>query len=186
MTFWENIFFAFWFFLPAGLANLFPIFAAHTPGLAKLDFPLDFHLTFRGRPLLGENKTIRGLLVGIIIATAAVLIQKYIYVHWPYLQTISPLDYTEFNPVILGLLLALGALGGDAVKSFFKRQMDIASGESWFFFDQLDYVIGVILITYFYAPLGWEQYLYLIVLWFVVHILTTIIGHAMGLKAKAI
>ena len=128
----------------------------------------------------------RGLVVGIIIATLTVLAQKALYVHWTYLRLISPVDYDWLNPIIWGGLLALGALGGDALKSFFKRQLDIAPGESWLVFDQLDYVFGVILLTYWYIPLSLEQYIYLTITWFILHILTTIAGYLLGLKQKVI
>ena len=186
MTFWQNIFFAFWFFLPAGLANLFPIFAAHMPILRNWSFPMDAGRTFRGKRILGDNKTVRGLIVGIVVGIITVLFQKVLYTHWSYLESISPIDYRGISPIILGLLLALGALGGDAVKSFFKRQQDIASGDSWLFFDQLDYVAGVIALTYFYTPLNLTEYLYLTGLWFVIHVLMTMTGYFLGLKQKVI
>jgi CDP-2,3-bis-(O-geranylgeranyl)-sn-glycerol synthase len=186
MIFWEQIFFVIWFFLPAGLANLVPIFAAHTPGLRNFEFPMDFYRTFRGRRLLGDNKTVRGLVVGILFGILAVFFQKEIYEHWAYLRAVSPIDYGAINLWLLGLLLGAGALVGDAVESFFKRQLDIAPGDSWLFFDQLDYVFGVILLTYWYVPLSLEQYLYMAGVWFVVHILITIVGYFLGLKQKPI
>ena len=44
-------------------------------------------------------------------------------------------------------MLSLGALLGDLVKSFFKRRLKIARGESWPIADQLDFVIGALLLT---------------------------------------
>jgi len=186
MTFWDNVFFAFWFFIPAGLANLFPIFAAHTPMLKKFEFPMDFNLTFRGRRIFGSNKTMRGLIVGLLVAILAALAQTVLYSHWAYLRHVSSIDYSHLNPLLLGLLLGLGALCGDAIESFFKRQLDIQPGERLFLFDQLDYVLGVILFTYWYVPLTIEQYLYLSCVWFVLHILTTVTGYYLGLKQKPI
>ena len=43
----KDILFVLWFFLPAGLANMAPIFAARLPYLRKLSFPLDCYATFR-------------------------------------------------------------------------------------------------------------------------------------------
>ncbi|HEV8601125.1 MAG TPA: CDP-archaeol synthase [Patescibacteria group bacterium] len=186
MTFWDNIFFAFLFFVPAGLANLFPIFAAHTPMLKRFEFPMDFNLTFRGRRLFGANKTMRGLIVGILAAMLAALAQTGLYSHWTYLRHVSPIDYSHLNPLLLGLLLGLGALCGDAIESFFKRQFDIQPGERLFLFDQLDYVLGVILFTYWYVPLSLGLYGYMAGVWFVIHILTTTAGYYSGFKEKPI
>ncbi|HEX9504108.1 MAG TPA: CDP-archaeol synthase [Patescibacteria group bacterium] len=185
MNFWQNIFFAFWFFLPAGLANMFPIFAAHAPFLRHWEFPLDFNITWRGHRLLGPNKTLRGLIIGILVAIVTVAIQKEIYMHWEYLRMLG-LNYQMINPVILGFLLGAGALLGDALKSFFKRWLDLPSGDSWFFFDQIDYIFGGILFSYFYQPLNLSQYLYIIVTYFVLHLLFSALGFVLGLKQQLI
>lgn len=166
MTFLENIYFAFWFFLPAGLANMFPILAAHLPGLKKLDYPMDFGLCLRGRRILGPHKTMRGLAVGVLVAALVMFLQG--------------------RPLMLGVLLGLGALFGDAAKSFFKRQLDILAGESWFLFDQLDYILGGILLTYWHTPLTWAQYGYVVGVYFALHLVFSAIGYLLGLKQKAI
>ncbi len=174
MSIWENIFFAFWFFLPGGLANMFPIFAAHTPGLKNLEYPLDFNLNFRGRQILGPHKTVRGLIVAVLIGIITAVIQKEIY--WPI----------DANPVILGFLLGLGAILGDAVKSFFKRQVNVASGDSLLFFDQIDYIIGGILFSWLYLPLQPKIYLFIVVIYFGLHLVSSFVGYLLGLKQKAI
>jgi hypothetical protein len=63
----RDILFVIWFFLPAGLANVAPIFAAKLPYLKTLTFPLDGYITFRGKRLLGEHKTLRGVISGILV-----------------------------------------------------------------------------------------------------------------------
>ncbi|OGE80992.1 MAG: hypothetical protein A3E98_03745 [Candidatus Doudnabacteria bacterium RIFCSPHIGHO2_12_FULL_48_11] len=166
MSILDNIIFAFWFFLPAGLANMFPIFAAHAPVLRRWDYPLDCNRTFRNRRIFGAHKTWRGLIVGILIGALTALVQS--------------------QPMMLGVLLGLGAVLGDAAKSFFKRQRDIPSGESWPIFDQLDYILGGIALSFWYWPLGAEQYLLVIAVYFVLHLLTSAIGYLLGLKQKII
>jgi CDP-2,3-bis-(O-geranylgeranyl)-sn-glycerol synthase len=182
MSLLKDIFIVLWFFLPAGLANMFPIFVAHTPGLRKLEYPMDFYWSFRDRRILGENKTIRGLLTGIITAIIMVFLQKIGYAHSEFLRSILPMNYSLFNPFVLGFLFGFGALFGDALKSFFKRQLNIDSGKPWLFFDQIDYILGGILFTYFYHPLSFFDYVILVVIWFVLHIASTICGYFLGLK----
>ena len=181
----QDLFTALWFFLPAGLANMFPVFAAKLPVLKNWDYPMDFNLQFRGQRVLGSHKTIRGLITGVVIGIIIVGLQKELYLNWaPSLRSILAVNYTQINFVYLGALLGFGAIFGDAVKSFFKRQLNIPSGETWMFFDQIDYILGGIVFTYWYAPLSLEQYIYLTVLYFGLHMLTTVIGYLIGLKEK--
>jgi hypothetical protein len=61
-------------------------------------------------------------------------------------------DYSA-HPLLPGLLMGLGAGIGDAVKSFFKRRIDIEPGESWPVFDQLDFFLGAyVLVSLVYPP----------------------------------
>jgi CDP-2,3-bis-(O-geranylgeranyl)-sn-glycerol synthase len=87
------------------------------------------------------------------------------------------------NTILFSIALALvllassGALTGDAVRSFFKRQMNIAPGKSWFPFDQFDYVFGGVVLTACYIQLTILQYLLLFVIWFFIHPLATLVGY---------
>src|SRR6266581_6603367 len=105
-----NLFFVLWFFLPAGLANAAPVFAARIPILSSLSYPLDGYLKFDGKPILGEHKTIRGLLSGIIIGVLTALIELYFYSHIPFIHKNVPISYNLANSLLLGVLLGLGAL----------------------------------------------------------------------------
>ena len=55
----------------------------------------------------------------------------------------------------LGLRFGIGAMAGDAVKSFFKRRADVPSGERWFPFDQIDFVVGALVLIWPVADLSW-------------------------------
>ena len=63
---------------------------------------------------------------------------QYSWADW----LVQDLDYVGLPTLIVGPLFAIGALGGDALKSFFKRQVGIRPGGTWFPFDQIDYIIG--------------------------------------------
>jgi CDP-2,3-bis-(O-geranylgeranyl)-sn-glycerol synthase len=54
----------------------------------------------------------------------------------------------------LGFLLGLGAMAGDAAKSFFKRRLGIAPGHPWIPFDQIDFQIGALLLAGHRAEIG--------------------------------
>ncbi|HEV2339268.1 MAG TPA: CDP-archaeol synthase [Patescibacteria group bacterium] len=175
-----------WFFLPIGIANVTPIVVKKIPVIDALAFPLDFHYTVRGKRLLGDHKTIRGVVTGIIAAIGTVMLQKYFYIHLSAIYDFSTINYQLINPLVLGFLSAFGALGGDIIKSFFKRQFCIPSGTSWFPFDQLDYVIGGILCTGLYVHLRWLEYLFLVIIGFMISMASSYIGYLLKLKEAPI
>jgi CDP-2,3-bis-(O-geranylgeranyl)-sn-glycerol synthase len=181
----QDIITAFWFFLPAGLANMFPVFASRIPIIKHWDYPMDFNLEFRGKRLLGPHKTMRGLVTGAIVGILTVWLQKELYLNYDIFHQ-STIDYTNISPLYLGGLLGFGAIFGDAVKSFFKRQMNIPSGESWLFFDQVDYIIGGIVFSYWYVPLSAAQYVNVFLIYFVLHFITNGVGYLLGVREKPI
>jgi CDP-diglyceride synthetase len=65
----------FWFFLPAGIANMSPVLANKIPGINQWKTPLDFGKSWRGKRIFGNNKTWRGLIFGTLIASLVGLIQ---------------------------------------------------------------------------------------------------------------
>lgn len=178
----KDIVFAIWFFLPVGLANSAPIYIAAIPVLKKFSYPMDFHATWRGKRVFGSHKTFRGLLAGILLAILTVWLQKYLYNHIETLKYVIPAEYQEMDAVIFGTLAALGALLGDAIESFFKRQVGVKPGKSWFPFDQLDYIIGGIIATAFYTVLPVTIYGWIIIIWFGLHLIFSWIGYMVGLK----
>ncbi len=178
----SDILFVLWFFLPAGLANMAPIYAAKLPFIKVFAFPLDCYATFRGKRILGDHKTFRGLLSGILSAILTVYLQVYIYEHVPLVRRFVSIDYSSINPILLGVLFGVGALGGDALKSFIKRQIGKAPGSSWFPFDQIDYIVGGMVLTSFYIRLTLMQYIILFILWTLLHLLASYIGYLLKLK----
>lgn len=159
-----------------------PIFAAKLPWLRTFTYPLDGYATFRDRRIFGSHKTLRGLFSGILVGVLAVYLQIELYIHVSFVRNFVLLDYTTINPILFGMLSSVGALGGDAIKSFFKRQLDIAPGKTWFPFDQIDYVVGGICLTSFYIQLTLPQYIMLFIIWSFLHPLGTLIGYFLKLK----
>jgi hypothetical protein len=104
----------------------------------------------------------------------------------PFVRRVIPIDYAALHPLFFEALSSLGALGGDALKSFFKRQLEISPGEIWIPFDQVDYVLGGIAGTALYVRLNWRQYLLLLVIWTALHPLATSIGYLLKLKDRPV
>lgn len=182
----QDILFAFWFLLPAAVANAAPIFAAKIPFLRRFDAPLDAHKRLYGHRLLGSHKTWRGIIAGIIVATLVLWGQRLLYMHFEWARYVAhDVDYTHLS-LLLGPLFAIGALGGDALESFFKRQRNVRSGGSWVPFDQLDYIIGAVAVSLIFVKLRPLEYLWIFIVWFVAHLAGSYIGYKIGLKKAPI
>lgn len=178
----KDILLAFWFFFPAGIAIVVPLYAAKLKYIKKFSYPADFYATFRKRRVFGSHKTIRGFILGTIGAILTVYLQVFLYEQYEFVRQLITLDYTKLNPLLLGFLLGFGGLAGDSIKSFFKRQVGIAPGKSWFPFDQTDHIFGGIFFTAFYIRLTLVQYILLALLWFFIHLLSAFIGYLIKLK----
>ncbi|MBU7013577.1 MAG: CDP-2,3-bis-(O-geranylgeranyl)-sn-glycerol synthase [Theionarchaea archaeon] len=166
----EEIFNAVWFILPAWIGNML----ACTFGGGR---PIDGGRTFvDGNPFLGKGKTVRGLAVGILSAIIVASIQ-------------SVMEYT-FNPVIFGFLMGSGAMLGDMVKSFFKRRLNIQSGRPLPLLDQLDFVIGALVMYYLFGPHVLSNFRALpgvtiaivVILTPAAHLSLNVLGYKLGLK----
>lgn len=118
-----------WFMAPACCANMAPPFVRYWPGW--------------NRPIherwFGAHKTVLGFLAGVLAAVAASAVQRWID---------APFSLVSYDRwFVLGLCFGIGAMAGDTAKSFVKRRIGIAPGASWPPFDQLDFVVGALLLT---------------------------------------
>ncbi|MEK7158143.1 MAG: CDP-archaeol synthase [Patescibacteria group bacterium] len=134
--------------LPGVFANMAPVLARGH--LEALNIPIDFGQTFRGRPIFGSHKTVRGYVVGVPVAVAVTGFQALLY-NIPAFRAVSLMDYAEEAFWWVGITLGLGVLIGDSVKSFVKRQLEVKPGAKFFPWDQLDSVAGYLL----FLPLVW-------------------------------
>jgi CDP-2,3-bis-(O-geranylgeranyl)-sn-glycerol synthase len=163
-----------WLFLPIGLANIFASLSRHI--LPRWDYPLDFYKTWRGQRIFGAHKTWRGLIVGVLAAFLFFIFQKYLYASSPAIHDFSLIDYNSVN-ILTGLVMGLGALLGDALKSFFKRQKNIPPGQPWFPYDQLDFVLGGALLSWPLITVSADIIIIAIGLGLLFHLLFKVIGY---------
>ncbi len=173
----QLIFQSLFIFFPAAVANMMPVFVKNVRFLRK---PVDFGLKIKGKPIFGENKTWRGLFFGIVGAIAAIYLEYYL---------VSPenlgitINFDQDELPIVGALLGLGALGGDLIKSFFKRRKNIPPGTSWWGFDQLDWILGAEIVFYFISgTFNVRFFLFSVVLFGILHLLVNYLGYALKLK----
>lgn len=130
-------------------------------------------VTLRGKPVLGKNKTWRGLVVGTLIGVMVYLIQS---------RFITGLEIHDYSSLTLGFLLAFGAVFGDLVKSFIKRQVGIPNGAKFIPFDQIDHPLMAMLLSLFIIDLSLQFFLIALALTFVLHILVNFISYSIKMR----
>lgn len=137
-----------------------PLYIANSsPVIVHGHIPLDFNKKLFNEPIFGKGKTILGTIAGI---TAGTGVGTIIFILFPFVQNILP------NYILLSFLLSLGAILGDLTKSFFKRRFHIKSGEKWELADQLDFVLGGIILSIFVRiPEVWLVVLLLVATFFI-------------------
>ncbi len=174
---WEYIAEVIWFFFPAGIANMAASLSRFVP---VLDRPVDFGATWRGKRIFGSHKTWRGIIFGSAAGVIFFYTQKLLY-QFDTVSEISILNYSEASWLI-GLLLGFGAVAGDAIRSFFKRRVNIEPGGPWIPFDQIDYSLGAgLLVSIIFFP-GWDRIAAAVSLGLVLHILTNVSAYVIGLQ----
>lgn len=166
--------YALYFILPAYVANAFPVIFGG--GLA-----IDMGKKLPdGKPIFGSHKTVRGFIAGLIAGTLTGMIQTLALQYNRLFDFVLPF---EFN-VLVGSMIALGALVGDLFHSFIKRRMGLVEGSPLPVADQLDFVVGAILFS---LPVsGSPPSLLTVVLVIVItpplHLLTNFIAYVAGVK----
>jgi CDP-2,3-bis-(O-geranylgeranyl)-sn-glycerol synthase len=149
---------AIWYILPSYFANMSPV-------LFGGGRPLDMGRSFRdGRRILGDHKTIRGFLSGIIVGTLVGFIQG------------RPLQ---------GFTLSLGAMVGDCFGSFIKRRIGLVEGQSAPLLDQEGFLIFSLIFTYPIEGLAIEPVIFLLIITPILHWGTNFLAHAIGIKEVA-
>jgi len=158
------------FVLPVYVANAVPVVLG---GGARLDLGANF---LDGKPIFGSGKTIRGFIAGVLggavaagIITAVFPLGFFIYPGYQFLG---------------GLMMALGAMVGDAAGSFFKRRLGIESGRQ-FFPDTMVFLAFALLFALPYVKgslFTIENMVFLFGLTIVLHPASNFVANKIGLK----
>jgi CDP-2,3-bis-(O-geranylgeranyl)-sn-glycerol synthase len=151
------------YILPAYVANGAPVIF----GGGK---PIDMNRKFRGKPIFGSHKTIKGLIAGL---AAGFIIAGIESIFLPYMLAV-------------GILLTVGTHFGDLLGSFIKRRLGKNSGDEILLMDQYLFFIFAVL---FALPFGNLPSLFgmvfLILLTGLLHRLTNIGAYKLKLKDVA-
>ena len=128
-----------YFMLPAYAANMAPPFVRYWHGWNR---PIHARL-------LGDHKTVVGFAIGLLTGMLVAASQA------AFASTLALADYTRWP--LLGLGFGVGAMAGDSIKSLLKRKFGIAPGARWFPLDQLDFVLGALVLVGWWAGLTWTD-----------------------------
>ena len=175
-----------WLMFPADLPNSGAAFF----GGGK---PMDFGKTLSdGTRILGDGKTWRGCIAGVVVGFVVGLIQ--IGMFYPFDS--YPLGNYGDTPcwIVVLLCLSAGAIFGDLLGSFIKRRLKVKRGAKFPILDQYDFVIGSWLFLALFAPVWlYEHYLEgerilatvsMLIGTPLLHRATNIIGYRMGKKKE--
>jgi CDP-2,3-bis-(O-geranylgeranyl)-sn-glycerol synthase len=164
-----------WFILPAYVASSFAV-------LSGGRIVIDFKKKFMGKRILGDGKTVSGFVGGVFAGAFIGLIQGAVqdFFKFGIINNIS-MDF------YVGFLIAFGAMTGDLAGSFIKRRLGFKRGAPVFLLDQLNLVVGALVLAYLVmpdvipSPLG---IIFILILTPVVHLSANQIAHALKLKKR--
>ena len=134
---------------------------------------------------IGDGVTWRGLIGGTLLGTLVGAIQGYfgldiISAFCPYIVT--PIPMGVINGVIIGFLLAFGALVGDAIGSFLKRRIGIGRGKPAPILDQLDFLVVALLFVSLVVKLDLGFVIIAMVLTVIIHLIANTGAYLLGIK----
>ncbi len=167
----NDVIYAFYYILPAYVANAVPVIFGG-------GYPLDAgRLFWDGKPIFGSNKTVRGFFTGLSVGTFAGFVLSRLYQLEGF-----PQDFLFQYDVLLGFMLSLGALTGDLLHSFIKRRLDISPGSPLPVADQLDFAFGALLFSILVYPPPWLIAVIIVVVTSPIHLLTNVLAYLIGAK----
>jgi CDP-2,3-bis-(O-geranylgeranyl)-sn-glycerol synthase len=130
--------------------------------------PLDLGKRFvDGERVLGDHKTFRGFISGLIVGALVGVLSSYMF---------------SRNLLVVSVAASLGALLGDMAGAFVKRRLKIKPGGSLPGVDQLDFVVGAIILVSIFSPISLPVILILLLVTPPIHFLTNVGAYGLGLK----
>jgi len=119
-----------------------------------------------GRPIFGPHKTVRGVIAGIVVGTLIGLAESLVD---PRLAT-------------AGFMIALGAVLGDLLGAFVKRRLNVEPGKAFPVLNQLDFILGSVVLGYPFFQVGLISILLVVVVTPPIHLATNYGAYRLGIK----
>jgi len=161
--------------------------------LAFLCHPIDRGRKFRGKPLFGDNKTYRGVVVVSLGTAIGFGLQSLLLHRIASVRGVELFDYAFFKSVALGGAVGVAAMLSELPNSFIKRRFEIAPGSAagglkgiiFYIYDQIDFLLGAWLVLAIAVPVTVERVLFSAGLLLVAHQLMSSVGYALGMRRTA-
>ena len=153
--------------------------------------PIDGGLTFRGRRVFGDNKTLRGFVVMVPAAAAAFAILAMLAGD-PAMLGLWPLTLRQY--LIAGAAAGFGFMAGELPNSFLKRQLGIRPGEAartraagavHFTIDRFDSGVGMLVALAVLVPVSWATAATVLTVGPFIHWTFSLLMFRLGVKARA-
>ncbi len=151
------------FIFPAYCANGAPVLAGGGP---PMDFGKNF---FDGKRIFGTNKTFRGFFFGWLIGILVGIVEGFVF------------GFDHYS-VLFSVLTPLGALLGDLTGAFIKRRLNIAPGGLLPLVDQVDFVVGALVLSLPLMMVGWELAVAVLLITPPIHLFTNFLAYKLKLK----
>lgn len=147
-----------------------PIYCANgAPVLFGGGKPVDFGRTMPdGERIFGDHKTFHGLASGVLVGFIVGVLETL---------------FASTQLIPLAVLASIGALLGDLAGAFVKRRLKIKPGSPLPGIDQLDFVLGAILLVSMVSSPPPGTILILICVTPPIHLLTNVGAYLLGLKS---
>lgn len=145
--------------------------ANSTPVLFGGGAPIDRGREFLDRrPLLGTNKTVRGFTYGFLLGSVAALVEALLF--------------RNYLLVPVGMIASFGGLLGDLFGAFLKRRLDIPPGHPLPVIDQLDFVLGALILTYPVLNVTLGAVVILVMATIPIHLFSNAVAYVLRLKKR--
>ena len=122
-----------------------------------------------GERVLGDHKTFRGFLSGLVVGTIVGVVSSYVF---------------SMNLVPIAFSASFGALLGDMAGAMLKRRLKIAPGGALPIVDQLDFVVGAVLCVSLFTDISLGAILILFLVTPPIHLLANMGAYVLGLKDR--
>jgi hypothetical protein len=161
--------------------------------LSWMAVPIDGGLEIRGRPLFGQNKTLRGVLLVAIGCMVGWGLQCHLLHQIKFFRALEPFDYGEINGFVVGFAVGSAAMLSELPNSFIKRRLGIPPGQGargvmgpiFYIWDQVDILAGVWLVLMIHLPPTLERVAISAVLVLVVHQSINTLGYLLGMRRSS-
>jgi len=122
-----------------------------------------------GQRILGDHKTVRGFAAGFTVGCVVAVVESQL---------------VRGDLLAVGILASLGALLGDLAGAFIKRRLKIKPGGLLPGVDQLDFVVGAVLLVSLAYQITLGSLLVLILVTPPIHLLTNVGAYFLRLKSN--